>query len=536
MVGVAFSRPAFAGVRVQFTDVSDGGKSFPLSSEASDHAGLGYLSLMLRPGEQDDPFFGDASRLQASAGRVTAGANSGVSIVRPALQGGILGVNLSTLKHRLIKTADTEFESMGVFADGVFRGVSQNQLVLASPAGVTRIPLLNGGEKMSNLQIDFTDTAAFVAKVLPDGRQPIAVTKVDSSGRSIPEIVSLPNDFSSENFAKFPNFVIHAGRNTIAAVLGDFTKEIFWKEFDRRTGKLASQPVKDEGGKAMFASERIQGSAPERLLVNSTVADKSTSDRSYAVTLSDLRTGKSFKIGQDPQRSLQPLVARLESPLKALVLSSGYVAAQLERVDLSSGAVSPLGKWTWDDKNGRAFFESSKNWLFEPQPDGYQIIELFSEHGFRKIADLYFQGDDEYALVLPNGHYAGSPGCDEMLKLKAGSGWLGAEGIAPWRNRPAEVLKALGGDAEQVDVLAKVTDRWLKRIKLDASMSEPKASDLPEVTVPERPPLWAKENEATFPVEVQAGNQALRGVSVRVNGVLVDQIKGNDWRMFDRSR
>jgi hypothetical protein len=530
VAGAQLSRPAFVDVKIRFSAASSG-SGFPLSPDVTDGAGLDYLGLSAGPVKEETPYYDAASRLQASAGRVTSGIERGVMVVRPMLQGGILSLNLSALKDRLVRTADMDLESVGVFADGVLRGVAPNHLVLASPAGVIRVPMAGSEKDRGKVNIDFTESAAFIAEISPDARSRMRITRVDSSAQATSETVSLSDEIRAEDLREGTDFALNGTRKSIALMLGDFDKGRFWKEFDWRSGKLISQPFEDQTGKGMYAFDRVHGLAPERLALTSSLTDSSTGGRAQTVMLADLSTGKNFILGEGPQRGLQPLVAQLDpsSNKQVLVLSSGYVAAQLERVDLTSSVVSPVAGWTWDDKDGRAFFESSKNWLFVPQADGYQIFELFSEQAQRKIADLYFHGEDQYAVVLPDGFYAGSPGCDELLKLKAGSGWMFAAGVSAWRNRPAEVLKALGGDADQIDVLAKVTERWLKRIGFDGSMPAPRAGDLPKVTIPERPPLWATSDEITLPIEVNAGNQALGEVAVRINGVPVVQMKGDAW-------
>jgi len=212
---------------------------------------------------------------------------------------------------------------------------------------------------------------------------------------------------------------------------------------------------------------------------------------------------------------------------EAAVLSSGHGLARLSGVKFSNGFSEKIYEWEWDAKDGYSLFEPSNKWLFVPTSSGYSIFKPFGDIPSEKLADIYFQDDNDYAIVLPNGSYAGSPGCESLLRLKAGDGSVDSSSIAPWRNRPAEVLKALGGDDEQIELLAKVTERWQKRIGFDPAKPEPKASELPKIFVPERPPLWAKNQEAGFAIQWQQGAFPLKNVIVRVNGVESARFEGD---------
>jgi hypothetical protein len=183
--------------------------------------------------------------------------------------------------------------------------------------------------------------------------------------------------------------------------------------------------------------------------------------------------------------------------------------------------------WTFGSQFGIASADADSGQLFIPSASGFDVWSIWKGESPSKSFEVILGELDEYAILLPNGVYAGSPGCENLLRLKAGDGSVDGSSIAPWRNRPAEVLRALGGDAEQIEVLAKVTERWQKRIGFDPAKPEPKASDLPKVSVPERPPLWAKGEEAAFSIEWQKGTSLVKNVIVRVNGVESSRFEGD---------
>jgi hypothetical protein len=217
---------------------------------------------------------------------------------------------------------------------------------------------------------------------------------------------------------------------------------------------------------------------------------------------------------------------------KALLLYGAGDSVCLAEVDLASARgwevakSSTLKQWKFASRFGKALCDHETGMLFVPNASGFEVWSIWQEKPAKRF-DLVLGEGDQYAVLLPNGSYAGSPGCESLLRLKAGDGSVDGSSIASWRNRPAEVLKALGGDPEQIEILDKVTERWHKRIGFDASKPEPKASDLPKVAVPERPALWAESDEVQFPVEWQAGVSPVCKIIVRVNGVESAHFQGD---------
>ena len=164
-------------------------------------------------------------------------------------------------------------------------------------------------------------------------------------------------------------------------------------------------------------------------------------------------------------------------------------------------------------------------WFLKPETDfSYSIIHVDDFSDTRKIADFYVDNAQGYAIVLPNGLYVGSPGCEKFLQYGDGERVVGMRALAPWRNRPAEVLEALGGNADDIAALRETTKRWLRKQGFDPDNmpQEPALAQFPvaEVKMPE---LFSKENTARFEVRLKASAHNIKKLEVRVDGVLIPQ-------------
>jgi TPR repeat protein len=185
-----------------------------------------------------------------------------------------------------------------------------------------------------------------------------------------------------------------------------------------------------------------------------------------------------------------------------------------------------------------ALFIEGKDLLFVPKLSGYEVFNLSADAAPRKLCEVFLSGEQDYAIVLPDGTYCGSPGVEREIIAKAGSDYLvDASTLAPWRNRPAEVLEALNGDQEQIEILDKVTRRWLARMGNPERASEPRPEDVPKLELSQSVPLWAESDTAAIHFRAVAADPSKAGVmgaigsllgsgkaqvdrlSVRVNGV-----------------
>ena len=164
-------------------------------------------------------------------------------------------------------------------------------------------------------------------------------------------------------------------------------------------------------------------------------------------------------------------------------------------------------------------------WFLKPETDlSYSIVHVDDFGDTRKIADFYVDNAQGYAIALPNGRYVGSPGCEKFLQYGDGERVVGMLALAPWRNRPAEVLEALGGNADDIAALRETTKRWLRKQGFDPDNmpQEPALKDFPAVDV-HMPNLFSTTDRAHFTVTAKATANDIAKVIVRVDGVEVPQ-------------
>lgn len=168
-----------------------------------------------------------------------------------------------------------------------------------------------------------------------------------------------------------------------------------------------------------------------------------------------------------------------------------------------------------------------KQWLCLPSQtncwDVYEITD-FSQPA-EKLATICTGADDAWALVLPDGRYAGSPGCEKLLYKQTPEGRMAMDILAPWYNRPAEVLEAIGGNSEDVVALRQTTERWLAKLNMhpDEMPPIPSIAQLPECSCIVPSPM-CDEPGVAWDINVKArSDKAVTGLEVRVNGALVPQ-------------
>lgn len=193
------------------------------------------------------------------------------------------------------------------------------------------------------------------------------------------------------------------------------------------------------------------------------------------------------------------------------------------RLNTSTMQYQTIAKWEFPHKSLVPTWFPSKEWLFKPDSDNsYSIIHAPAGGAEEKIADLYLFEDNGYALVLPNGHFAGSPGCEKVLGYAAGGKEIGMDALSPWRNRPAEVLRALGGKEDDIAALLETTRRWLSKQGYDMEKmpQEPDINAFPEVEV-NLPDLHQEKKTLDVDVVVRAKNAAVKQLLVRADGQLV---------------
>lgn len=132
------------------------------------------------------------------------------------------------------------------------------------------------------------------------------------------------------------------------------------------------------------------------------------------------------------------------------------------------------------------------------------------------VCDAILRNANEFAFILPDGRYAGSPGCESFLAYTQNGRTVGMVPFAPWLNRPADVVRALSGNEQAAAILAATTERWLKKLGHGAGNDMPTIDSLPEVSL-QIPPLWTEAESLSLTLE-SGGAVPAAAYAVRVNG------------------
>lgn len=194
-------------------------------------------------------------------------------------------------------------------------------------------------------------------------------------------------------------------------------------------------------------------------------------------------------------------------------------------LDFVSNKYTVEKTWSCTKSGLKPLWLGKMNLLLLPESENqYRIVRVQDDNSSEEVGNLYLSHDAGYVIVLPNGLYAGSPGCESILNYGDGTRVVGMHALAPWRNRPAEVLKALNGNADDIAALQATTERWLKKQGFDpANMpQEPALGYLPYAEV-ELPMLYTNEKQLSFNVRLHATQNDIVKLEVRANGVLIPQ-------------
>ena len=194
-------------------------------------------------------------------------------------------------------------------------------------------------------------------------------------------------------------------------------------------------------------------------------------------------------------------------------------------LDFEKNKYTVLQSWDCVKSGLKPLWLGKMNLLLLPASEQhYRIVRVNEDNSSDEVGNLYLAHDAGYAIVLPNGHYAGSPGCESILNYGDGTRVVGLQTLAPWRNRPAEVLEALGGNADDIAALQATTERWLKKQGFDPNNmpKEPALGYFPHAEV-ELPKLYAESKDLSFNVRLHATRNDIVKLEVRANGVLIPQ-------------
>ena len=210
----------------------------------------------------------------------------------------------------------------------------------------------------------------------------------------------------------------------------------------------------------------------------------------------------------------------------------GICALILMDETTKTGRVVQSWRGTWgrteSDRNvPDPIWVPDKQWLCLPnQTNCWDVYEIkdFSKPA-EKLGTICTGVNNAWAFVLPDGRYAGSPGCEKLLYKQTPEGRMPMHILAPWYNRPAEVLEAIGGNPEDVAALRETTRRWLAKQNMAPEKMPPMPgiAQLPECVSPILQPS-CDAPDVTMNVEVTARpDKAVTGLEIRVNGALVPQ-------------
>lgn len=209
----------------------------------------------------------------------------------------------------------------------------------------------------------------------------------------------------------------------------------------------------------------------------------------------------------------------------AYLLVGGTKMLHRLKVNFESGTVEYLTSWPVKGADlNTAWLEDLRMLLLPVSDNQYNMLRMKEDGTSEDVGQLFITETDGYAVVLKDGRYAGSPGCEVFLGYSDGRQQLNMKALAPWRNRPAEVLQELGGQEEDVAALRATTRRWLHKLGYDADNMppEPQLGEFPVAKV-ELPELFTEEENLSVAVRLRATARDLSRLDVLRDGARIPQ-------------
>lgn len=504
-----------------------------------------------------------------SAGSVVSGAKlSGVNILARTPRNGIRLLNLNGLTNTKFPENTKPVKNLHIFEDGTVYAESGSEIRLYGQEGKTTSTALGGQTLFSKNRIHILPKDRDFAKYYPYEDSP------DKRFASPPFSIELQArkismDGKEENIRFIPNKI--QKRFLSEEATPDSNWGYSWEFFPERNevaiaealGNGATIPcavtysVTNSEGKATLPQFSVELGA--LALAGIKLGNQSGDWRVLSLLTGVINSGPDYSIlcySQKLERFFLvegnlaglPGILQINAPTngKAQILYSNADIVKLVEFDpskassISSGSVSsatPQGapsigtkaikEWVSPGAVLPAIFLPKDNLVFVPKIYGYEIHRVFDSKSPAKLCEVFLSGDEAYAVILPDGTYAGSPGCEASILQKAGQdAKIDASALAPWRNRPAQILNALGGDPAQIEILSKVTERWLKKLGNSERNPEPTAADIPSLALANDVPLWAEGEAVKLQFNAKPGTAPVKDVVVRVNGV--DQQRGSN--------
>ncbi|MFZ0435612.1 MAG: SUMF1/EgtB/PvdO family nonheme iron enzyme [Chthoniobacterales bacterium] len=483
------------------------------------------LSLRVTSTGDIDPI-GSEETDKTSVLYLSEGKNLGIHLICSSDHGSVLDLNLNNLVTKSAKLSSSRINTPGIFANGSLYGHYSNSLIIATHHTNYLISL-------PERSFAFDKENAYAIPASPDQipweknlvkNKDFSILSFNTEGKK--DEIKLPYSMQDPDVS----IAVYPEKHIFYTYRNDNFTNVF-QRFSLDTGKPIGNPITTSTGKTPNVTCIRDGIAPPGYHLVCVVTDFSTGGIEYSIIIQKDNNSETIELENGLSELPQPFEFREKGDKTIQLLYSCAGVTKYEKYFTDGKLKEALAEWKSPPQEGNPLLLSEKNLIFIPKAGGYDAYRIFGEDKPEKAFDIYFRGSGEYVILLPNGFYAGSPGCERLITLQAGNGKVDATALAPWRNRPAEVIKALGGDPKTADVLAKVTERWLKRTKFDPTKPEPKASEIPKVVVKQMPPLWASGAGVTFPIEVTAGAAPLKEVTVRVNGIPQQAISGSDLKI-----
>lgn len=324
-----------------------------------------------------------------------------------------------------------------------------------------------------------------------DGVEVRAISREDNTGGTAK--VSLIDPETSQ-YTELPFEILYKGGRpsiSLAPKSGQWTAFVtphIYSEYDLASLVLCNV----ESGKLYLVDTRVDASAT----YDGFLRVKENTDKSVTILCSSPAETTLLKVSPDAgdeSRATEFLDPEREYFSK---ISPPMKLARVEKV-----ASWPAG----------ADYDDAGDILYVKIQDGFTAYKL-ADGTPTKLFDLFLDGNGGYAMQLANGLFAGSPGSETSILSKQWEGQVSPAALAPWRNRPADVVKAVGGNDETTAPLAKVTERWLRKLGNPERASEPRAGEVPTLELVEKVPLWAEKDSMTIRFRAVAAGSGRDGV------------------------
>ncbi|MEM7699732.1 MAG: caspase family protein, partial [Verrucomicrobiota bacterium] len=440
---------------------------------------------------------------------IDSGVGSDLRIARSTIQGRALEINLTRLRAEMVGDGLRAITSLRVLPEG---GIAYWQepasLAFERPGRLISVDLSSVWNEEA--QPGFSGADGILVAPRSPGSSQLRGIRIPGDGTKQEFTVKVPFDSDSPRWASYPD------RESIAETTG-----FEWREYDWATGRQVGSTYVTGAGKGIHAKGRAFGRAEGDWNITASLVDNHTGGYNFDVVANHEVTGRTVTISGEEINGDQPLDLFHLTTDGFSVLCAGNHRIYLFRHSFTTGRTAKVREWEKNPGDGPAAFDRAGNRLFVPSEGGYEVFKIRRD-SIEKVFDLHFHGSDQYAVTLPDGFYAGSPGCEDFLTLRSQGRDIAAATLAPWRNRPARILEALGGDAEEIAALKRVTNRWIERSGLGDSR-EPDFSDLTVVRLSRELPLRTRAKKITLEVEVQSGSAASQSMRVSVNGVPVGE-------------